>query len=80
MIADQCDLEVGEFIHTFGDCHLYQNHLNDDIVFKQLQRETRALPTLVIKRKPDSILDYEFEDFEFEGYEPEAGIRAPIAI
>lgn len=80
MIAQQCDLEVGEFVHTFGDCHLYQNHLTDDIVFEQLKREPKALPKLVIKRKPDSIFDYEFEDFEFEGYDPYPGIKAPIAI
>lgn len=80
MIAQQCGLGVGEFIHTFGDCHLYQNHLTDDIVFEQLQREPRPLPTLVIRRRPDSIFDYELEDFEFEGYEPHPLIRAPIAI
>lgn len=80
MIAQQCELEVGEFVHTFGDCHLYQNHLTDEIVFEQLKREPRALPNLVIKRKPGSIFEYEFEDFEFEGYEPYPGIRAPIAI
>ncbi|MTJ00018.1 MAG: thymidylate synthase [Marinobacter adhaerens] len=80
MIAQQCDLEVGEFVHTFGDCHLYQNHLTDDIVFEQLKREPRGLPTLVIKRKPESIFEYELEDFEFEGYDPHPGIKAPIAI
>jgi len=80
MIAQQCDLEVGEFVHTFGDCHLYQNHLTDDIVFEQLKRKPRALPTLVIKRKPESIFEYELEDFEFEGYDPHPGIKAPIAI
>tara|TARA_Y100000815_G_scaffold132610_1_gene119744 strand:- start:403 stop:1242 length:840 start_codon:yes stop_codon:yes gene_type:complete len=80
MIAQQCDLEVGEFVHTFGDCHLYQNHLTDDIVFEQLKREPRALPTLVIKRKPASIFEYELEDFAFEGYDPYPGIKAPIAI
>ncbi|QSP96186.1 thymidylate synthase [Marinobacter salinisoli] len=80
MIAQQCDLDVGEFVHTFGDCHLYQNHLTDDIVFEQLKRESRSLPKLVIKRKPDSIFDYELEDFEFEGYNPYPGIKAPIAI
>ncbi len=80
MIAQQCDLEVGEFVHTFGDCHLYQNHLTDDIVFEQLKREPRALPTLVIKRKPESIFEYELEDFVFEGYDPHPGIKAPIAI
>ncbi|ROQ42178.1 thymidylate synthase [Marinobacter sp. 3-2] len=80
MIAHQCDLDVGEFVHTFGDCHLYQNHLTDDIVFEQLKREPRALPTLVIKRKPASIFEYELEDFDFEGYDPYPGIKAPIAI
>ncbi|MBU2875993.1 thymidylate synthase [Marinobacter salexigens] len=80
MIAQQCDLEVGEFVHTFGDCHLYQNHLTDNIVFEQLKREPKALPKLVIKRKPNSIFDYELEDFEFEGYDPYPGIKAPIAI
>lgn len=80
MIAQQCDLEVGDFVHTFGDCHLYQNHLTDEIVYEQLKREPRALPKLVIKRKPDSIFDYELEDFEFVGYEPHPTIKAPIAI
>ncbi|SHK72331.1 thymidylate synthase [Marinobacter antarcticus] len=80
MIAQQCDLEVGEFVHTFGDCHLYQNHLTDDIVFEQLKREPKALPKLLIKRKPGSIFEYELEDFEFEGYDPYPGIKAPIAI
>ncbi|SNC76402.1 thymidylate synthase [Marinobacter sp. es.048] len=80
MIAQQCDLDVGEFVHTFGDCHLYQNHLTDDIVFEQLKREPRAVPKLVIKRKPASIFEYELEDFEFEGYDPYPGIKAPIAI
>ena len=80
MIAQQCDLEVGEFVHTFGDCHLYSNHLTDDIVFEQLKREPRPRPKLVIKRKPESIFDYELEDFEFEGYDPYPVIKAPIAI
>jgi len=80
MIAQQCDLGVGEFVHTFGDCHLYQNHLTEDIVLKQLSRSPKALPKLNIARKPDSIFDYEFEDFEIQGYEPDSGIKAPIAI
>jgi thymidylate synthase len=80
MIAQQCDLKVGEFVHTFGDCHLYQNHLTDHIVFEQLKREPKALPELLIKRKPESIFEYELEDFEFEGYDPYPGIKAPIAI
>ncbi len=80
MIAQQCDLEVGEFVHTFGDCHLYSNHLTDEIVFEQLKREPKPLPTLLIKRKPASIFDYEYEDFEVQGYESHPGIKAPIAI
>ena len=80
MIAQQCNLGVGEFVHTFGDCHLYQNHLTDEIVLKQLSRTPKALPTLNIKRKPSSIFDYEFEDFEVLNYESDSGIKAPIAI
>lgn len=80
MIAQQCDLDVGEFVHTFGDCHLYQNHLTDDIVFEQLKRKPVALPRLKIQRKPDSLFEYELEDFVFEGYEPQQGIKAPIAV
>lgn len=80
MIAQQCDLDVGEFVHTFGDCHLYQNHLTDEIVFEQLKREPRPLPTLNIRRKPASLFEYELEDFEFEGYDPQPVIKAPIAI
>ena len=80
MIAQQCDLDVGEFVHTFGDCHLYANHLVDDIVFEQLRREPRPRPRLVIRRRPDSLFDYELDDFSFEGYEPWPVIRAPIAI
>ena len=80
MVAQQCGLEVGEFVHTFGDCHLYSNHLTEDIVFAQLQRAPRSLPKLHIKRKPGSIFDYEYEDFEFTGYEPYPLIKAPIAV
>jgi thymidylate synthase len=80
LIAQQCDLDVGDFVHTLGDTHLYQNHLTDDIVFAQLQRETRALPKLIIKRKPASIFEYDFADFEFENYDPHPAIKAPIAV
>jgi thymidylate synthase len=80
MVAQQSGLEVGEFVHTFGDCHLYSNHLVDDIAFAQLQREPRPLPKLVIKRQPDSIFDYAYEDFNFEGYDPYPSIKAPIAV
>ncbi|WP_025738684.1 thymidylate synthase [Salinivibrio socompensis] len=80
MVAQQCDLEVGDFVHTFGDVHLYHNHLTDDIVHEQLQREPRALPTLTIKRKPASIFEYKIDDFEIEGYDPHPTIKAPIAV
>ncbi len=80
MIAQQCDLGVGEFVHTFGDCHLYQNHLTDDIVLEQLRRQPKPLPKLNIKRKPASIFDYEFEDFEILNYISDPAIKAPIAI
>lgn len=80
MIAQQCDLDVGEFVHTLGDTHLYQNHLNDAIVFEQLKRTPGPLPQLRIRRRPASIFDYELDDFSFEGYEPQPAIRAPIAV
>jgi len=80
MLAQQADLEVGEFVHTFGDCHLYLNHITDEIVHEQLSRTPRALPGLLIKRKPESIFDYRFEDFEIVGYDPHPTIRAPIAV
>ncbi|MBK5963206.1 thymidylate synthase [Thiocystis minor] len=80
LIAQQCDLEVGEFIHTFGDLHLYRNHLTDEIVFEQLARESRPLPTLRLLRRPDSLFDYRFEDIEIVDYAPHPAIRAPIAV
>ncbi|WP_017688076.1 thymidylate synthase [Paenibacillus sp. PAMC 26794] len=78
MIAQQCDLEVGDFVWSGGDVHIYSNHV--DQVKTQLEREPYALPKLVIKRKPDSIFDYKFEDFEFENYQHHPGIKAPIAV
>lgn len=80
MIAQQCDLEVGDFVHTFGDCHLYNNHVTEDIVYTQLAREPRALPELIIRRRPPSIFEYNLEDFEFKNYHPHPRITAPIAI
>ena len=68
MMAQQCDLEVGDFVWTGGDTHLYSNHM--DQTHLQLSREPRPLPKLIIKRKPESIFDYRFEDFEIEGYDP----------
>jgi thymidylate synthase len=78
MVAQQCDLEPGEIVHSFGDLHLYLNHL--DQARLQLGREPRPLPQLVIKRKPGSIFEYRFEDFEITGYDPHPHIPAPIAI
>ena len=78
MMAQQCNLEVGDFVWTGGDCHLYSNHL--DQVDLQLSRDFYPLPQLKILRKPDSIFDYEFEDFEITGYESHAPIKAPVAV
>ncbi|AYN29079.1 thymidylate synthase [Buttiauxella ferragutiae ATCC 51602] len=78
MMAQQCGLEVGDFVWTGGDTHLYSNHLEQTRL--QLTREPRALPKLVIKRKPESLFDYRFEDFDIEGYDPHPAIKAPVAI
>lgn len=78
MVAQQCDLEVGDFVWTGGDCHIYKNHFEQ--VELQLSRTPRAYPKLVIGRKPSSIFDYKFEDFVIEGYDPWPHIKAPIAV
>ena len=78
MVAQQCNLEVGELIWTGGDCHLYMNHLEQ--AKTQLQREPLPLPQLLIKRKPTSLFDYSFDDFEFINYQSHPSIKAPIAI
>ncbi|OYU00399.1 MAG: thymidylate synthase [Burkholderiales bacterium PBB1] len=78
MVAQQCDLQVGDFVWTGGDCHLYSNHAEQ--VELQLSREPRSAPTLHIKRRPASIFDYEFDDFEVRGYEPHPAIKAPVAV
>ena len=78
MVAQQCDLSVGDFVWTGGDCHLYSNHLEQARL--QLERQPLPLPHLVIKRRPPSILDYRYEDFVVEGYESHPAIRAPIAV
>jgi len=80
LVAQQCDLEVGDFVHSFGDLHLYRNHLTDDIVFAQLARAPRALPRLHLARRPPSLFDYHFEDIQILGYDPHPAIRAPIAV
>ncbi len=78
MIAQQCDLKVGDFVWTGGDVHLYLNHL--DQANKQLKREPYTLPKLSIKRKPNSIFDYAYEDFELLDYQSHPHISAPISI
>lgn len=78
LVAQQCDLEAGEIIHSIGDLHIYLNHLEQ--VKLQLSRTLRTLPQLNIKRKPDSIFDYKFEDFEILNYDPHPSIPAPIAV
>lgn len=78
MVAQQVNMVVGEFVWTGGDVHIYSNHMEQ--VKEQLTRKPKALPTLVIKRKPDSIFDYKFEDFELQNYESWPAIKAPVAI
>lgn len=78
MIAQQTGLEVGDFIWTGGDCHIYSNHAEQ--VATQLARAPKALPQLKILRKPDSIFDYKYEDFELVGYESHPAIKAPVAV
>lgn len=78
MLAQQCDLTPHEIIISFGDAHAYSNHFEQ--IQEQLSREPRKLPELKILRKPDSIYDYKFEDFEIVGYDPHPHIKAPVAI
>jgi thymidylate synthase len=78
MVAQQCDLDVGEFVWTGGDCHLYLNHLTQ--AEEQLRREPFPLPTLRIRRKPASIFDYQYEDFEIVNYQFHPAIKAPVAV
>ena len=80
MVAQQTGLDVGEFIWTCGDVHVYDNHT--DQVLEQLGRleDTRAYPALKFNRVPESIFDYTFEDFEIVGYDPHPLIKAPVAV
>ena len=78
MLAQQCDFQVGEFIWTGGDCHLYLNHL--DQADLQLGREPYPLPRLEIRRRPQSVFDYAYEDFEILDYRSHSAIKAPIAV
>lgn len=78
MVAKVTGLEPGEFVHTFGDAHLYLNHL--DQARLQLSRAPRALPTMKLVRTPESLFDFRYEDFELQGYEPHAHIKAKVAV
>jgi thymidylate synthase len=78
MLAQQCDMDVGDFIWTGGDCHIYSNHTEQ--VELQLSRAPHPYPVLNIKRKPDSIFDYAYEDFEVLDYQHHAAIKAPVAV
>jgi thymidylate synthase len=78
MVAEQCNLGVGEFVWTGGDVHLYSNHLEQASL--QLTREPYPLPKLLIKRKPDSIFDYKFDDFEIVDYQSHPHIKAVVAV
>jgi len=78
MLAQQCDLDVGDFVWTGGDCHLYANHAQQ--VDTQLARTPFPYPTLHIKRRPPSILEYDYEDFEVLDYQHHPAIKAPVAV
>ena len=78
MVAQQCDLEAGDFVWTGGDCHIYSNHFGQ--VREQLSRTPRPYPRLVIKRRPQSLFDYRYEDFEIEAYDPHPHIKAAVAV
>ena len=78
MVAQQCELLPGEFVWTGGDVHLYSNHI--DQAKLQLSRIPLEAPTLLIKRKPESLFSYQYEDFEIQNYQSHPGIKAPIAV
>ncbi|MGQ0709501.1 MAG: thymidylate synthase [Rhodoferax sp.] len=78
MLAQQCDLDVGDFVWTGGDCHIYSNHFAQ--VQTQLERAPYPYPTLHIQRRPDSLFDYQYEDFEVQDYQCHPAIKAPVAV
>jgi thymidylate synthase len=78
MLAQQCDLQLGEFVWTGGDCHLYLNHLGQADL--QLSREPYPLPQLAFKRRPASVFDYQYEDFEIVNYQHHPAIKAPVSV
>ena len=78
MVAQVCNLQVGDYVHTFGDVHIYNNHFEQ--VHKQLSREPRPLPTMKLNPDIKDIFDFDFEDFTLENYDPHPGIKAPVAV
>jgi thymidylate synthase len=78
MVAQVCGLQAGDFVHTFGDAHLYNNHLEQTHL--QLSREPRPLPSMKLNPKVMDIFDFKFEDFTLENYDPHPHIKAPVAI
>ncbi|MFT6717289.1 MAG: thymidylate synthase [Saprospiraceae bacterium] len=78
MMAQVCELELGDFVHTFGDAHLYNNHFEQAEL--QLSRDTRPLPQMKMNPEIKNLFDFKYEDFELENYEPHPGIKAPIAV
>ena len=78
MVAQVCSLELGDFVHTLGDAHIYSNHM--DQVNEQLSRSPKALPRMIINPEVKSIFDFKFEDFVLENYDPDPAIKAPVAV
>ena len=78
MMAQVCDMQPGEFVHTFGDAHIYKNHLNQ--VHLQLSREPRKLPTMLINPDKKDIFSFEYEDFVLEGYDPHPHIKGEVSV
>jgi thymidylate synthase len=78
MVAQQSDLDVGDFVWVGGDCHIYANHFAQ--VQEQLSRQPRAYPKLVIRRRPPTLFDYAYDDFEIVDYDPHPHIKAPVAV
>jgi thymidylate synthase len=78
MIANVCDLSVGDFVHTLGDAHIYSNHFNQ--ANTQLLRDVKSLPYLNFSKKFNSVNDFHYEDFEITDYNPHPGIPAPVAV